>query len=89
MLAQRDMLRKMKEEKRQQELNEFNKNMAEGNTATYRNLAEEFKQMDANKELPKGTNPEMDRRRMIYKNIRKEISEADKIQKQKTYSEKM
>ena len=89
MLAQRDILRKMKEEKRQQELNEFNQKMADGNTATDRNLAEEFKQMDANKQLPKGDNPEMDRRRMIYKNVRKEISEADKLQKQKTYSEKM
>ncbi len=69
----------MKEEKRQQELNEFNKKMADGNTVTDRNIAEEFKQMDANKQLPQSSNPEMDRRRMIYKNIRKEISEADKI----------
>lgn len=52
MLAQRDILRKMKEEKRQQELSEFNKKMAEGNTVTDRNLAEEFKQLDANKQLP-------------------------------------
>ncbi len=45
--------------------------------------------MDANKQLPAGSNPEMDRRRMIYKNIRKEISDADQAAKQKAYSEKM
>jgi hypothetical protein len=33
--------------------------------------------MDANKKLPIGANPEMDRRRMIYKNVRKEIAETD------------
>ena len=31
----------------------------------------------------------MDRRRMIYKNIRKEISDADQAAKQKAYTEKM
>ena len=35
------------------------------------------------------TNPELDRRRMIYKNVRKEINEAEKLEKQKTYAEKM
>jgi len=39
--------------------------------------------------LPKGDNPEMDRRRMIYKNIRKEISDADNQAKEKQYAEKM
>jgi len=37
--------------------------------------------MDTNKQLPSGGNPEMDRRRMIYKNIRKEISETEKAEK--------
>ena len=43
--------------------------------------------MDA--KLPQGPNPEMDRRRMIYKNIRKEISEADQAAKQQAYARKM
>ena len=80
--AQRDLLRKMKEEKRLKELNEFNARLDEGGTAPSKNLAEEFKQMDANKQLPSGSsNPEMDRRRMIYKNVRKEISETEKAEK--------
>jgi len=46
--------------------------------------------MDANKQLPQVVaNPEMDRRRMIYKNVRKEISEADQAAKQKEISRKM
>jgi hypothetical protein len=52
-------------------------------------LAEEFKQMDANKKLPVSSNPEMDRRRMIYKNIRKEIAETDQATKEKTIADKM
>jgi acyl-CoA reductase-like NAD-dependent aldehyde dehydrogenase len=79
--AQRDLLRKMKEEKRLKELNEFNARLDEGGAAPSKNLAEEFKQMDANKQLPSSSNPEMDRRRMIYKNIRKEISETEKAEK--------
>ena len=46
--AQRDLLRRMKEEKRQKELNEFNSKLEVGN-AQSKNLAEEFKDMDANK----------------------------------------
>ena len=49
-------------------------------------MADEFKQLDANKKMPPNptqaasqvsaaqANPELDRRRMIYKNIRKEIN---------------
>jgi hypothetical protein len=82
------MLRRLKEEKRQQELNEFNSQLNSGNSAKP-NLAEEFKQMDAKKQLPAGSNPEMDRRRMIYKNIRKEISEQDTAAKNKAIEQKM
>ena len=64
-------------------------------------MADEFKQLDANKKLPPNasqaatqvsaaqSNPELDRRRMIYKNIRKEINQTEQVQKQKTYQEKM
>lgn len=46
--AQRDLLRRMKEEKRQKELDEFNSKREVG-IAPSKNLAEEFKNMDANK----------------------------------------
>ena len=46
-----------------------------------KNLAAELRQLDANKQLPQTSNPELDRRRMIYKNIRKEINEADEAAK--------
>lgn len=89
--AQRDMLRRMKEEKRQKELAEFNTAMDQGasNSANTQNLAEEFKQLDANKKLPVSSNPEMDRRRMIYKNIRKEIAETDQAEKERNIASKM
>ena len=45
--------------------------------------------MDANKKLPQSSNPEMDRRRMIYKNIRKEIAETDQAAKERSIAEKM
>ena len=45
--------------------------------------------MDANKKLRVSSNPEMDRRRMIYKNIRKEIAETDQATKEKTIADKM
>ena len=79
--AQRDLLRKMKEEKRQKELSEHNAMLAGDNAGAKVSLAEEFKQIDANKQMPAGQNPELDRRRMIYKNIRKEISDADQAAK--------
>lgn len=84
--AQRDLLRQIKEEKRQKELSDFEANL---NAPNKPSLAEEFKNMDANKQLPQGSNPEMDRRRMIYKNVRKDIADADALAKQKTIAEKM
>ena len=88
--AQRDLLRRMKEEKRQEELKEFNAQMSSAATGQpNKNLAAELRQLDANKQLPQTSNPELDRRRMIYKNIRKEINEADEAAKQRQYAEKM
>lgn len=48
--AQRDMLRRLKEEKRQKELSEFNQKLDSGGSGP--SLADEFKQMDANKKAP-------------------------------------
>ena len=45
--------------------------------------------MDANKQLPQGSNPEMDRRRMIYKNIRNEIIQTDQAAKEAQVKRKM
>jgi hypothetical protein len=45
--------------------------------------------MDANKQLPLESNPEMDRRRMIYKNIRKEIAQTDQAAKEQAITQKM
>ena len=88
--AQRDLLRRMKEEKRQKELAEFNTAMDQGaSNSANTNLAEEFKQLDANKKLPVSSNPEMDRRRMIYKNVRKEIAETDQAEKERNIANKM
>ena len=77
--AQRDMLRKMKEEKRQKELNEFNTKLESGTSSQQSNLAEEFKKMDTNKSLPSN---DLDRRRMIYKNVRKEIAQTESANKE-------
>jgi len=89
--AQRDMLRRLKEEKRQKELSEFNDKLDAATEAPSKpNLAEELKQLDANKQKPLGAasvgapslgNPELDRRRMIYKNIRKEINDNEQVAK--------
>jgi hypothetical protein len=43
LLAQRDILRRQKEEKRQKELDEFNSQLAGSGSAAKPNLAEEFK----------------------------------------------
>lgn len=86
------MLRKIKEEKRQQELAEFNNTLqqAGANQAQSKTLAEELKELDANKQLPQSSgNPELDRRRMIYKNVRREISETEQAAKKRAYAEKM
>ena len=82
--AQRDLLRRQKEEKRQRELDDFNNQMEQAKTAP--NLADEFRQMDANKQLPSN---ELDRRREIYKNVRKDILKTDQANKEKAIQEKM
>ena len=53
MLAQRDMLRRMKEEKRQKELSEFNTKLEDASSAQQsRTIADDFRQMDASKKAP-------------------------------------
>ena len=87
------MLRKIKEEKRQQELAEFNSKLTTvGAQQTMgKSIAEELKELDANKQAPVAAqpassgNPELDRRRMIYKNIRKEINDEEQANKKRQY----
>ena len=55
--------------------------MAEAGASAKPNLFDEFKQMDANKKAP-GTDAELERRRMIYKNLRKELDKDEQIAKE-------
>ena len=56
-----------------------------------KSLAEELKELDANKQAPVAAqpassgNPELDRRRMIYKNVRKEINDEEQANKKRQY----
>lgn len=78
---QRDLLKEQQNKKRAEELEEFNKNMADNTAANKPNLFDEFKQMDANKKAP-GVDAELERRRMIYKNLRKELDKDEQIAKE-------
>lgn len=65
----------MKEDKRQQELEDFN-NRLQFKPADDE-LFNQFKKMDESKKLP-GADSELDKRRQIYKNVRKEIDRDEK-----------
>jgi len=79
-MAQRDILKKQKEEKRLEELEEFNKKLGlEEGSAGQKSLFEQFKAMDDTKKIPAGmqpvkmntfVDPALERRRQIYKNVR-------------------
>ena len=84
LLAQRDLLRKQKAEKREQELKEFNDKMGlEDGSAGQKSLFDQFKQLDENKKVPTmgsvagGVDANLERRRQIFKNVRKEIEKDD------------
>ena len=85
-MAQRDILRKQKEEKRLSELDQFNKNMVTATAAQGDDLFKSFKQID------KGANctmTEMEKRRAIYQQVRKDITEDETKKKNKNYDTKM
>lgn len=73
--AQRDLLRKIKDDKRQQELDEFNQRLTSqpGEDGLYN----QFKKMDENKKMS-NAELELEKRRQIFKNVRKEIDRDEK-----------
>ena len=73
---QRDLLKQQQKQKRDAELAEFNNQLAENTAAKKPDLFNEFKQMDANKKDP-SANAELERRRNIYKNLRKELEKDE------------
>lgn len=76
----------MKEDKRKAELDEFNKRLEVQPADT--GLYNQFKKMDEGKKLS-GQESELDKRRQIFKNVRKEIDRDEKNQKEIAYREKM
>ena len=84
--AQRDLLRKMKDQKRQEELKDFNQRFGESKAAQGDDLYNQFRKMDAEKKNP---DSELERRRQIFKNVRKEIARDENIKRENTYKEKM
>lgn len=96
LLAQRDLLRKQKQDKREAELKEFNDKMKlEEGSVGQKSLFDQFKMLDENKKVPTmgvaagGVDANLERRRQIFKNVRKEIEKDDQLQKQATYKKKM
>ena len=84
--AYRDLLRKMKEEKRQQELDDFNKRLDAKPAGD--NLYNQFRKIDENKKNLDAES-ELEKRRQIYKNVRKDIEKNEQAQKELAYKEKM
>ena len=92
LLAQRDLLRKAKQEKREQELKEFNEKMGlQDGSVGQKSLFEQFKKLDEEKKVPVfdagaagGTlaDANLERRRQIYKNVRKDIEKDEEQRKE-------
>jgi len=66
----------------------------EDGSAGQKSLFDQFKAMDDNKRVPVGmgapkmntfVDPELERRRMIYKNVRKDIEKDEALKRQDTY----
>ena len=83
-MAQRDLLRRLKMEKRQQELYEFNSNNGPSGSNP---PIEEVNVRKHEFHPPQAT--ELEKRRMIYKNVRKDILDADQAAKEKVIANKM
>ena len=76
----------MKEEKRQQELDDFNKRLDAKPAGD--NLYNQFRKIDENKKNLDAES-ELEKRRQIYKNVRKDIEKNEQAQKELAYKEKM
>lgn len=87
LLAQRDLLRKQKEEKRQQELEMFNKK-----TETKEDLFTELKRMDDDVKLKaeaKKKEEEAARRLEMYRKVRQEINTEKKQENEANYNKRV
>ena len=76
----------MNEEKRQQELDDFNKRLDAKPAGD--NLYNQFRKIDENKKNLDAES-ELEKRRQIYKNVRKDIEKNEQAQKELAYKEKM
>jgi hypothetical protein len=76
----------MKDEKRQQELEEFNKRLEA--KPEENNLYSQFKRMDDGKKNL-SAEEELEKRRQIYKNVRKELGKDEAAKKEEAYTQKM
>ena len=87
--AQRDIIKKQKEEKRLKELEQFNKNMSQatGPATGNEDLFASFKQIDKGTNGPNMT--EMEKRRAIYQQVRKDITADEQRKKNQNYNTKM
>lgn len=87
LLAQRDALRKAKEEKRQEELQTFN-----AKTETKQDLFNELKKMDQNLEAKKKAKEgdvEAQRRLEMFKKVRKDMNEEKKEENEANYNKRV
>lgn len=73
----------MKDEKRQQELEEFNKRLE--TKPEDKNLYNQFKRIDEGKKNL-SAEEELDKRRQIYKNVRKELGKDEIAKKEEAYT---
>ena len=99
LLAQRDLLRKAKQEKREAELKEFNEKMGlQDGSAGQKSLFDQFKKLDEEKKAPvfnagvaggQMVDANLERRRQIYKNVRKDIEKDEEAKKEQLYQRKM
>lgn len=80
LLAQRDLLRKQKEAKRQEELKEF-----KAKTETKEDLFSELKKMDDNLGAKKQDDAEAQRRLEQYRKLRKDIALENKEENENKY----
>lgn len=95
---QRDMLRRIKEEERQKELSDFNAKMEKEGVAPKKSIVDDFRAIDAGKGNPisgssaaasGGSASDLEKRRAIFKNVRKQIDKDEKQAKEEKYQKKV
>jgi hypothetical protein len=82
---QRDLLRKQKDEKRQAELDQFNDKFEPASSS--KSMADQMRDIDKGTTGP--NNAELEKRRAIYQQVRKDITADEQKKKQNNYTQKM